>query len=91
MTTITLSPGRGGGPRNIHPHLDPPPSRGRIVLGNFHGSEVTNPACKIYLFFGIWCLPCTIQGAGQGISRMAGVDRIFLYRKGKGTGDLLQR
>jgi len=27
-----------GGPYDIHPHLHPPPSRGRIILANFHGS-----------------------------------------------------
>jgi len=30
--------GEGGGvrgPCRVHPHLDPPPSRGRIILGNF--------------------------------------------------------
>jgi hypothetical protein len=33
--------GEGGGEgvrHTIHPHLNPPPSRGRIILANFHGS-----------------------------------------------------
>jgi hypothetical protein len=37
--------GEGGGEgetQPVHPHLDPPPSRGRIIVGNFHRSWVIN-------------------------------------------------
>jgi len=37
--------GEGGGEGGIyfaHPHLNPPPSRGRIMLRNFYGSWVAN-------------------------------------------------
>ena len=56
ITRFSPSPlaGEGGGEGAyiIHPHLDPPPSRGRIIVRNFDGSRVTNPSCKICLKFG---------------------------------------
>jgi hypothetical protein len=35
----------------VHPHLNPPPSRGRITLADFHGSWVTSESCEICLRF----------------------------------------
>jgi hypothetical protein len=46
--TIAPSPlvGEGGdeGARHDHPHLNPPPSRGRIILGDFYPSRLMFPS-----------------------------------------------
>jgi len=56
MTDRSPSPlvGEGGvrGHTISDPHLDPPPSRGRIILSNFHRFVGDDPPCKIYLRFG---------------------------------------
>src|SRR4030042_426524 len=38
--------GEEGEPCHIHPHLNPPPSRGRMMIGNFHCLRATNPNVK---------------------------------------------